>query len=390
MDVPFLVFLTLYGFLNRFMYYYTDGFPYSFLFITPFFIMLFFADQVWDTLLSMGILRRILVLVYFIMILYSSFAFSLNDLISSGVAFTAYFVPVMFVMLRGVYTDDVEKTIKITFPFIIALFIFQFADKYFYFDRYYLSKVSSYIFTSLKLGSHYRPFSTFSSAEELSAFLSFTSVLGLFSKSRYLKVVSVISFAALILLSSRTGLALTAFTVIYWLLANKKFKYVISFAVVIVLIGISANLFFKETAVKKEDSRLESVVKHTLEPFKSGFGTYSLKKRIESLQKISEDIKRHPFGKGLTHAESVLSNNKQEYPIESSALKIAVGGGYPMIGFLIIVYLASLTAMLKMRNSTESYFILYAMLAVVFMNGLTMHFIPAIIAMSFVKSAKNQ
>ena len=380
--IPFMIFLSFYGIINRFIFFYTDGFIYSFLFLVPVFIALFFIDEIISNFTSARMKTKIFTIIYLVFILYVSFAFSLKDIVSSGISFIVYFAPVLYAMIKRFSCEDIEKTIKIAFPFILTLFLFQLFNKYFYFDKYYFNKVSSYIFTSLKLGSHYRPFSAFSSSEEFSAFLGLSSIIGLSAKSKYIKIISILSFIVLIILSVRTALVIIIVTVLFYLLRNKKYKLMLSVMSVILLLILISNIFIKDTRVYKTDSRPVTILKHTFEPLKSLTDTYSVRKRIESVQNIADELKNHPFGKGMTHAESVLMNKKQDYPIESSALKLIRSGGLPIFLFLFIVYIISIINLFKRKESLSLYVIFFSLLSLLFMNGLTMHFISVIIIKS--------
>lgn len=383
--IPALVFLSVYGLIYRFIFFHTGGFLYSLLFIIPFFIVLLFIEILIENFNLLSLPVKLFIAVYFILMLYMSFAFSMTNPLSSMVSFNVYFTPVLLILTRRFEYRDLSKTVKIVFPFIFGIFILQIAGKYFYFDRYYFDAVGPYIYTSLKLGSHYRPFAAFSSVEELSAFLALAGIAGISGRGIYMKTIAVLSFAGLLLLSARTAMFIFIFLGMFFLLKNKRYKVFAVISALFILLIVSLHFIQIDTTLYKKDSKATAILKHTVEPLKSGFNTYSADKRIESMKYIAGEMKKHPFGKGMTHSESVLLNKKQEHPIESSFAKLSLAGGIITLLFLCLICILSLAKLFVNKTNETHYIILFSLLAIFFMNGLTMHFISAVIAASLIK-----
>ncbi|MGE3062603.1 MAG: hypothetical protein AB7T10_03120 [bacterium] len=383
--VPMLLFLSIYGLVYRIMFFYTGGLLYSLLFIIPFFIVLLFIDSLIENFNLLSLPIKIFLGIYCVLALYISFAFSIRDPLSSMVSFNVYFTPVLLILTKRFEYEDLSRTIKIAFPFILGIFILQIAGKYFYFDRYYFDSVGSYIYTSLKLGSHYRPFSTFSSVEELSVFLALAGIAGFSGRGVYMKTIAVLSFASLLFLSARTAMFILIILGMLYILKCGRYKVFAVISILFIILIISLQFIQIDTTVYKKDSRMTVIFKHTVEPLKSGFNTYSAGKRIESMRFITEEIKKHPFGKGMTHSESVLLNQKQEHPIESSFAKLSLSGGIITLLYLCFVYIFSLAKLFTNKTNESHYIILFSLLTILLMNGLTMHFISVVIAASLIK-----
>lgn len=371
--VALLIFLSLYGMINRIIFFFTGGFAYSLLFLIPLFVFLSCIENSFDRAKRLSLLSLQISLLYIILTLFFAVIGAGSSMLSSSVAAAAYLTPLLLASAVKMERTDFEKTLTAVAPLVLLLFAMQFFGFFFPFDRYYISKVSGYDFTSLMLGSHERPFSTFSSPEELSAFLSFSFLFLVSSNRRLMKVLSGAFLLSLLLLSARSAIFILLLSGIYFMIKTRKAVHLAVLFFLAVMTVISANMFVKDYTIYRTDSKAVAILKHTLEPFKNPLDSYSVERRIESLKNLAADIKKHPLGNGLSHAETATKGAKDEYPSESSAMKLVKSGGVLFFAFVIVLLVYAVALAVKSSDAFRGAYLIFFLSMFLFMNGMTMH-----------------
>ncbi|MDD3804383.1 MAG: hypothetical protein PHW02_08385, partial [bacterium] len=378
--VSLLVFLSFYGIVNRMIFFFTGGFAYSLLFPIPLFVFLSNIDDSSDRAKRLSPSSAQISILYIVLTLYSAAMGASSSILSSSVAAAAYISPLLLASAIRIERGDIERTLLIVIPAGVFLFALQFFGIYFPFDRYYISKVSSYDFTSLLLGSHNRPFSTFSSPEELSAFLSFSAFFSVFSKRDIMKVFAIASLISLLLLSARSAIFILLLAGIFFMARKRMVMQIAILASLGIMCVISANVFVKDYTIYRTDPKGVAIVKHTLEPFRNPLGSYSMVKRTESLKNLASDIRKNPFGTGLSHAETLTKSSKDEYPSESSAIKLVKSGGIFFLALVIVLSIYSIGRAFRSEDSDKGALIIFFLSLFLFMNGMTMHLMSFILS----------
>ncbi|MEO0288666.1 MAG: hypothetical protein ABIN00_03430 [candidate division WOR-3 bacterium] len=376
-SISFLFFLLFYGFFSRLFYFFTAGYTYNLVFLIPFFYIIFFLKEIFYSFLDLTKELKLFFLLHFLIILYMIILPLKTDIFDFFVLLNLYILPFFFFLNFKNFTVVFNRFLVYLFPLTFFYAVLQYFNIYFLSDIYYVKNVSFYQYTSLKLGNYYRPFSTFSSVEEFSCFLVLSFILFLKNKNRLSIAFSLISFFLVILFSFRTAMFLAIFMFFIFLLFEKRYK---TFFVVFLLFFIlteSLLIFVKiDTTVYKDDSRLETILKHNVEPFIRNFETYSLKNRIQKVKNDMVNLKRKPFGDGLYLSSKALDKNIDKNKYETSFLNLLFSGGFVFVLYFVL----SVWILFRKINIFTIFYILLFLLSSLF----NFHFVlPVILKVLF-------
>ncbi|MEO0234255.1 MAG: hypothetical protein ABIN39_03895 [candidate division WOR-3 bacterium] len=376
-NISFLFFLLFYGFFSRLFYFLTTGYAYNLIFLIPFLYIIFFLNEIFISFLNLTKELKIFFLLHFIIIIYMIILPLKTNIFDFFVLVNLYILPFFFFLNFKNFSPVFNRFLIYFFPLTIFYGLLQYFNIYLLSDIYYVKNVSFYQYTSLKLGNYYRPFSTFSSVEEFSCFLVLSFVVFLKNKTKFSILFSLISFFLIILFSFRTAMFVAILMFFVFLLFKKMYKVFFILFLLFLILSEFLFIFVKiDTTIYKDDNRLETILKHNVEPFIRNFETYSLKNRIQKVKNDMFSFKRKPFGVGLYLSSKALDKNIDKNKYETSFLNLFFSGGF----VFILYFVFSILILFRRINI----FTIFYILLFIFSSLFNFHFIlPVILKVLF-------
>lgn len=368
----FITFMLFYGLFSRLFYFFSQGFNYNLIFTIPIFYTLIFSDEIFISFKRLPKMLKIYILIHISFILITTIYGKNFDPVNIVLILNYYILPFFLFLYIKDFAKNLYFILKYTSIFIIIYSITQYFGFYTFFEDYYIESVSSYQYTSLKLGSMNRPFSSFSSVEEFSIFLVFLPFFFYNFKKKIFYPFSIMVVLLLMIFSYRTAIFIFILLYFFKLLLEKRIKQLVTFSLVLLsLMVIFFNLKI-DTTVYKSDSRLKTVLKHNIEPLKSGFHTYSLKNRFFKIKGDLHKLKNNPFGTGLFFSSRSIFQHPERNTYETSFFNLIFAGGVITILYFILTFY--LLLVYKKTFFTFIFFLFF-----LFTNLFNFHFIAPVI-----------
>ncbi len=368
----FITFMLFYGSFSRLFYFLSQGFIYNLVFTIPIFYTLIFFDEIFITFKRLPKILKIYILVHISFILTTTIYAKNFDPVNILLILNYYILPFFLFLYIKDFTKNLYLVLKYTFIFILIYSISQYFGFYTFFEDYYVKNVSYHQYTSLKLGSMNRPFSSFSSVEEFSIFLVFLPFFFYDFKKKMFYLFSIMVVSLLIIFSYRTSIFIFILLYFFQLLLEKRIRQLVIFSLLVLsLIVIFYNLKI-DTTIYKTDNRLKTVLKHNIEPLSSGFNTYSLKNRFFKIKGDLYKLKNNPFGTGLFFSSRSIFQHTEENIYETSFFNLLFAGGViTILYFVLSFYLLSVYK--------KTFFMLIFFFFFLFTNLFNFHFIAPVI-----------
>jgi len=335
------LFLLFYGVLSRSSFVSTSSLYSNTYIFVPLFYSLTEIDAVINALKITRKSVRIFFLVYIFLTLAYTLSFNGKEFLSRAISFYVMIVPIFFFITSKDIRNDIINPMYAAFPFIAIYAAFQYMGVFLPSDIYFIDYFKTTFLTTATLGSSFRPFSTFTSSEELGYFLLITSLSAYFIKNKQAKIYGIAAILFLIIFSYRTAVILFLILSIYHFVKMKMWAKLAIGLIVFLSVFIVIRMLPINTTVLKTDSKAETSFKHGVEPIKQLFKTYSLQKRISILHENYSAFLKKPFGYGLSHNYKLTGGGSNIFGAESSLTQLLLSCGIFMLIFLPAVYLFS-------------------------------------------------
>jgi len=252
---------------------------------------------------------------------------------------------------------------------------------------YFIEYFKSTLLTTSSLGNSFRPFSTFTSSEELGYFLLIISLSGIFLKGKKSKFYGGSAILLLLVFSYRTAALLFLILSFYYLIRMKMWVKLASVSLVLISIFIVIRALPLNTAVLKTDNRIETSFKHGVEPVKQLFKTYSLEKRMSILHENYKAFINKPFGYGLSHNYKLTGGESNIFGAESSLIQLLLSCGVFMLFFLAAVYAFSMKALMRSPPGYQNILAFLFLLMLPLSHVLSFHFVLPVLYAVLIRSA---
>ncbi len=367
----FILFILFYGIFSRIIFFITSAYKYNPIYILPILYPIIFYNSI---KFNNDKRKNIILFIYIFLPLIYIFLPRMNNIFYGLISYIALIIPIFYAMFLK-NNKNIIRILYWVFPIIIIYSLFQFYNKFFIFDSFWINFNKSTI-TSLYLGGNFRPFSVFTSPEEYGQFLSIFLILPFYYKHKINKIYFIISFVLLFIFSYRLPIIMFIAFLIVYLIKNKKIKIFISIIVIFILFSVFLNIIDFNDNVKNDETGIIVSIKHSTSPFKNIFKSYSFKRRIGVIKENIKYFTHHILGYSLIHNNKINNNN---FPgSESSIISLIMSCGIIMLFYILFILWIIIKKIIFEDFSFSKAMLFVATFFILFAHGLSLHFMTVI------------
>ena len=373
----FFIFLVFYGLFSKIIFYISGGIKFNPIFIIPALYLIIYIDEIIKELITMKMKIKMGILIYVGIALIFTIFVNLKYITTQMISFSIMILPILLALFIK-KAEDIKDVIVKTAPIVLIYAVLQYMGLFTIFDSYWIKANSLITYDSLYIGGNIRPFSTFASIEEFSYFLMMLLILPFMFKDKRLIVLSVISFILLFVFSFRLPLLIFIVFLFYFGLKKRMYKLVVTILLILTLLTVILNIIpFKEDIHTKEKG-VDVFLRHTLEPFKNIFKSYSLNRRVKDVRTNISNFRSFPYGMGLNHNPRNLPHNRNIYHSESAFIMMMLSCGITMLIFMMIILILISRKLVIKKISSDLIFLFLSVCFLLFSHVLSFHFITPI------------
>ncbi len=385
----FFIFLVFYGLFSKFIFYVSEGIKFNPVFIIPALYMIIYIDEIIKALMAMKTKIRIGIMIYVGIALIFTIFVNLKYITTQMISFNVMILPV-FLSLLIKNIEDIKEVIVKTAPVVLIYAVLQYMGLFTVFDSFWIKANSLITYDSLYIGGNIRPFSTFASVEELGFFLMIILIMPFVFKGKRFIVLSVISFILLFVFSLRLPLLIFIVFLFYFGLKKRMYKLVIIILLILISLTVILNIIpFKEDIHTREKG-IGVFVRHTLEPFRNIFKSYSLENRVKDIRININNFKSFPYGMGLNHNPRNLPHNRNIYHSESAFVMLMLSCGIIMLLFMLIILALIARKLIMKKLNSDLSFLFLSVFLLFFSHVLSFHFITPIFYYTIIRGFNDK
>lgn len=378
----FLVMMLLYGFFARMTFTLAQS-AYNPVFMFPIMYMMIFADDIYSNMMKLKFSTRIGIAVYLFIGIVFALLVNYSYIMTQAISFTVMILPVLFAVMIG-NTDEIKHIITIAAPLVFLAAITQYFGLFVPWDTFWIEQNALKTYDSMRIAGNIRPFSVFSSVEELGFFLLFLAMLPLHKPSKQTVFISVISVIMLFVFSIRLPLIIFVLAVLFMLLKRGKKRVILIILVFFLILTAVLNIVPFKESIHVSESGPEVFIRHSLEPFRNVFQSYSFRKRMEFFSTNVGNFIDFPWGMGLNSNPRILKHSRNIYDSESAFIMLILSCGFIMLLFLGFIVFKVSAALIRNQGQYLIYWGFAALIMLFFSHALNFHFMNIVFYSAFI------
>ena len=378
----FLIIMMFYGFFSRLLFTLSES-AYNPVFVFPALYIIIFADDIYSNALKLRMSTRIGIAAYLAISTVFTLFVNYSYIMTQAISFSAMILPLLFaLMIKD--TEEFKHIIFISAPLVFVAAITQYFGLFLPWDQFWVEQNALKTYDSMKIAGNIRPFSVFSSVEELGFYLLFTAMLPLHRPNKRTINIGIISVIMLFVFSIRLPLIIFILTVLFmmWKTGRKRLILVILICL-LVLTAVLNIVPFKED-IHASESGPGVFIRHSLEPFRNIANSYSFKRRMEFFSNNIQNFLRFPWGMGLNSNPRIMKHSRNIYDSESAFIMLILSCGIAMLIILLISIVGLSSKLINGRGHYIIYWGFAALFMLFFSHALNFHFMNIIFYAAFI------